>query len=814
MFHGDYSSYLIFLYTPLKKSLTFIVALFNMVNKMVNIRISVRALVEHLLRSGDLSMGFDVAARTSTFASNHAHLKIQKSRPQPYSAEVPVFYRVENERITLDIHGRIDGMYTLADSLVIEEIKTTHRNFDGFIRQNSNLHWAQVKLYAAIYAIENNLHKILTQLTYGHIETGEVRTYFQEFDTNELRMFFIQLCDQYFEWAEKIENWHQDRDRSIISSDFPHESYRDGQLQMIEDVAAIIEQEEQIIIQAPTGIGKTVAVLYPAINAIAKGCIQKIFYLTSRTTGRLIAEKTLKELKNSGLAIKFVTLTAKEKICFNPDKNCTPDECSFAKGYYDRVIDARNSLFYEDAFTADKITKIARLHQICPFEFSLDMALWVSCIICDLNYVFDPRVYLRRFFLENPIDCTILVDEAHNLVDRSREMFSAKIEKMDFLKIRRLLKNKKSELYRTAGDVNRKMLELKKMLGEEDSAWQEERPKELMPLLRQFSTSLERWLSSHPELPQTQEMLDYYFSASWFLKVSELYDKNYATCLEKTHQGFSIKLYCIDPSAQLREVFERVNSSVLFSATITPLSYFAQVLGLPESVEKRILPSPFPRENLCILVSDSVSTLYRHRSQTKEALAQTIGSMVDAKKGNYMVYFPSYEYMRMVHPIYDTAFPHHNILMQTHEMREKERVNFLKNFSTENDHTLVGFVVMGGIFGEGIDLVGDRLKGAVIVGIGLPGISLEREMIRHHFSENQMPGFDYAYRFPGLIRVFQAAGRVIRTENDRGTILLVDTRYSHPQYKGLFPQEWQVQETQNSEQIDQILGEFWAEPNR
>jgi len=786
---------------------------FNMVNKMVNMQISVRALVEHLLRRGDLSTNFDIASRSSFFAGNHAHQKIQKSRPQPYATEVPVFYHAANERFALNIQGRIDGLYKLADSVVIEEIKTTRKDFNDFIKQNNSLHWAQVKVYAAIYAIENNLERILTQLTYGHTETGEVRTYFQEYRADELKIFFIQLLEQYFEWAEKIEEWHEARDRSIITSDFPFESFRTGQRQMVADVAAIIEEEEQIIIQAPTGTGKTVAVLYPAIKALAKGHIQKIFYLTSRTTGRLIAEKTLGELKKSGQRIKFLTLTAKEKICFNPDKNCTPDECEFAKGYFDRIIDARKSLFSEDAFTADKITEIARAHRICPFEFSLEIALWVGCIICDLNYVFDPRVYLKRFFLENSIDCTFLVDEAHNLVERSREMYSSKIEKGDFLKLRRLIKNKKSDVYRVSGDINRKMSEMKKNLGEENRAGQEEHPEELPPLLRRLATSLERWISSHPGVPQTQELLDFYFAVTWFLKVSELYDKNYATCLEKTERNLSVKLYCIDPSAQLRETFKRANSSVLFSATITPMSYFAQLLGLQDTVEKRVLPSPFPRENLCIFVSDSVSTLYRNRPQTKEALVRTIGAMIKAKKGNYMVYFPSYEYLRMIHPLYEAAFPHHKILVQTHEMRERERLNFLKNFSEENDHTLIGFVVMGGIFGEGIDLVGDRLSGAAIVGVGLPGISLEREIIRHHFSENQMPGFDYAYRFPGLIRVFQAAGRVIRTERDRGTILLIDTRYSHPQYRGLFPQEWDVHQANNHRQIGQILDVFWAEPN-
>jgi DNA excision repair protein ERCC-2 len=755
-------------------------------------------------------MNIEISPRTSLFAANNAHQKIQKSRPQPYATEVPVYYHAANGRFGLDIQGRIDGLYELSGSVVIEEIKTTRKDLDGFIEQNNALHWAQVKAYAAIYAIENGLEWILTQLTYGHMESGEVRTYFQEYRAEELRTFLYNLLGRYFDWTEKIGDLQEERDRSIIAGGFPFPSFRPGQHQMIQDVSAIIEQGEQIIIQAPTGIGKTVAVLFPAIKAIADGRIQKIFYLTSRTTGRLIAEKTLEKMRKTGLCIRFLTLTAKDKICFNPDKNCTPEECEFAKGYYDRLIAARDSLFSEDSFTPDKVTAIARAHKICPFEFSLDMALWVDCIICDLNYVFDPRVYLKRFFLENPVDCTLLIDEAHNLVDRSREMYSAKIEKMDFIKIRRLIKDKKSDVYRAAGGVNEKMLEIKKMLEEEKCAWQEERPEELLPLLRRYLPSLERWISSHPKVPRSQELLDHYFKVNWFLKVSEMYEKNYATCLEQSRQDLSVKLYCIDPSGQLCETFARANSSVLFSATITPMDYFAQTLGLRDSVEKRVLPSPFPRENLCLLVSDTVSTLYRKRVQTKEALTQTIGAIA-AKKGNYMVYFPSYEYLRMIYPLYKEYFPGHQILVQTHEMREKERTDFLKNFSAENDRILVGFVVMGGIFGEGIDLAGDRLSGAVIVGVGLPGISLEREMIRHYFTENHLSGFDYAYRFPGLIRVFQAAGRVIRTENDRGTVLLIDTRYSHPQYQDLLPQEWQVRQVPNHRQITQILANFWAE---
>jgi DNA excision repair protein ERCC-2 len=405
-----------------------------------------------------------------------------------------------------------------------------------------------------------------------------------------------------------------------------------------------------------------------------------------------------------------------------------------------------------------------------------------------------------------------LIDEAHNLVDRSREIFSAQIKKSEFLEFRRLIKNKNSEVYKIAGEINSRLLEIKKALGDETCASEEELPKGLLSLLKRFTSSIERWISSHPGAPLVQQVLDFYFTVNWFLRTSESFDKNYTISIEKEKQNLSVRLFCIDPSDQLQEVFERANSVILFSATITPVSYFTQILGLSDKTEYRILPSPFPPKNLCVLVSDSISTLYRYRSQTKEALVRAIGNLIDMKKGNYLVYFPSYEYLRMVYAPYKHAFPHHRLLKQIPQMRDEEKKEFLQNFSTANSHTLVGFVVMGGVFGEGIDLVGDRLTGAVIVGVGLPGISLERESILRYFSDEHMPGFDYAYRYPGMIRVLQAAGRVIRTENDRGVILLIDSRYSQPHYNSLLPREWRVQRVKEINQMHQILDEFWSEP--
>ncbi len=783
-----------------------------MVNKMVNIYgISVHAIVEHLLRQGDLSMNFDLLPGIALKSRNCAHLGIQKSRPKPYETEVAVYYRVQNDGFDLDIHGRIDGLYELDGSMVIEEIKTTSKDLDDFIQENKPLHWAQVKVYAAIYAHENSMDKILTQLTYGHSETGEIRTFFHEYTSEELWFFFLGLIDKYIDWLEKLQARVENRNLSIAGSKFPFASYRPGQKEMIEVVSATIQRKGQVIIQAPTGIGKTVAVLFPAIKKLASGQIEKIFYLTSRTTGRLIAEKTLKRLHEAGMSAKFVTLTSKEKICFNPEKECTGKECSYAQGFYDRLIDARESFFAENFFTAEKISEISSEFRICPFEFSLDLALWADIVIGDVNYAIDPRVYLKRFFLENPPDCTFLIDEAHNLVDRSREMFSAQIEKKDFLKLRRLINNKKSEAFKIAGKINSKLLELKRDMGDVCSTWEKETPEGITALLRGLMKSIERWQYTSMDASSSRKILELYFAASWFLKVSDLYGENYITCLEQNENSLRVKLFCVDPSDHLGVAFRRCSSAVLFSATITPMSYFSRIFGLQETADKKSFPSPFPTENLCLMVASSISTLYKHRHYTKHDLVEFIGALVESKKGNYMVYFPSYEYLKMVHPLYEQAFPHHHILLQTQDMKEGERVEFLNQFSDENSQTTVGFVVMGGIFGEAIDLTGERLSGAVIVGVGLPGISLEREMIRFHFTENQASGFDFAYRYPGLIRVFQAAGRVIRTENDRGAVLLIDSRYCGPFYRSLFPQDWQVRWVKDAEEIGHILRPFWSE---
>jgi DNA excision repair protein ERCC-2 len=778
------------------------------VNK--NLRISVRSLVEHMLKTGDLSSPFDGLTRPNGLTGIRAHQKIQQSRPASYTPEVPVEYLVNSDPYNLQIQGRIDGVYRHLGVQVLEEIKTTQRDLDSFISGSQVLHWAQLRVYAACYAAVHESDELTLQLTYLQVNSGQVQTFFQNETAETLALFLEGLVDRYLDWVKQIDRRKARRDRSIHTVDFPYPVLRAGQSRMMDEVRAAFQSREQCLIQAPTGTGKTVAALCPALRALAEQDIERVFYLTARTTGRAIAEKTLDEMREKGLKVKSLTLTAKEKICAMPDGDCSAETCRYARGYYDRLPKARDELFMHEAFTRDLITELAEKHQLCPFELSLDLALWMDVIICDFNYAFDPRVYLKRFFLEHLADSGFLVDEAHNLVDRAREMFSAELRKSRFLEIRRLIKNTQPELHRLAGRINSRLLEKKRALAPELHSWESERPEKLLSLLRQYGSALERAYVSQNNPSVRRVLLEHYFETLWFQRVGEFFDDSYAQILESQERELRIRLFCTDPSTRLRAAFQRARASVLFSATLSPMSYFSEILGLEKDSRTCRLPSPFPAENLCVMTLGTVSTYFRHRRMTRSKLVNAIGVLTGSRAGNYLVFFPSYAYLDMVRPLYLRAFPEHEVLVQRQGMSEPEREVFLSRFSRESGGTLVGLAVLGGIFGEGIDLMGDRLAGAVIVGVGLPGISLERELIRHFFEEESQEGFNFGYVFPGMIRVLQAAGRVIRSEHDRGVILLVDPRYRRPQYQDLLPEEWDVRSFEDPIEIRRTLGLFWG----
>jgi DNA excision repair protein ERCC-2 len=774
------------------------------------LKIAVRDLVQYSLRSGDLL--FEFLGSTRPVDAIRAHQKVQKSRPQAYQAETPITYQFETDRFILTVGGRIDGVLPAADGPVIEEIKTTSRKLAYFDQKEDPLHWAQVKAYAFMYASRHNLDKIDAQLAYYQIDSGRIKEFKRTFSLKELEAFFTGLVHRYLDWATMISDWMRIRNDTIRKLEFPFEIYRPGQRQMAVEVYRSIKNERQLLVQASTGIGKTMAAVFPAIKAVGEELSTKIFYLTARTTGRTVAEKALYQLRANGLRIKALTITAKDKICFNPDSACHPDECEFAKGHYDRIDDALNHIFHQDSFTRDAIIQVARHHRVCPFEFSLELSLWADIIICDYNYAFDPRVYLRRFFQEEKGDYTFLIDEAHNLVDRSREMYSAEIFKQPVLDVRRALKKDLPQIFGSLGKVNAWLVKARKQCEESPPARAEKpAPEALFPLLRKLLHLTESWLTQNIKTAYREDLLGLFFSIHGFLRVAEQYDESYATCYEKLKTDLKVKLFCIDPSRHLNRALKRCRSAVFFSATMTPMTYFKTILGCNENAGHVILPSPFPKRNLGIFVTEQVSTLYRHRSHTKTDVLKSILALIRRRKGNYLLFFPSYVYLQMIYELFQNECSDTDTIVQAPAMTESERDMFLDRFSQENARTLVGFAVMGGIFGEGIDLVGKRLCGAAIVGVGLPGISLENDLIRDYFNQELSSGFEFAYLYPGINRVLQAAGRVIRTENDRGVVLLIDRRYGTFRYKSLLPANWQPIKVLDEHKFDSDLRRFWNE---
>jgi DNA excision repair protein ERCC-2 len=579
---------------------------------------------------------------------------------------------------------------------------------------------------------------------------------------------------------------------------------------MMEEVYQVIVDGDQLFVQAPTGIGKTMAVILPALKTLSQGKIDRIFDLTARSTGKQVAEEAFSILMDQKLRLKTVTLTAKEKICFDADAECNRDECEFAKGYHDRIDEAVTRAFETDCLSRDVIEKVARQYMVCPFELSLELSELADCIICDYNYVFDPQANLRRFFSRPREAYLFLVDEAHNLVDRSREMFSADIRKQLFLDVRRQVKKALPDVYHTLGKVNTCLLRFMKASPDKAQAFAEtELPEDLWLALSDFIKACEKWLARNRDASFRETLLELYFGVTRFLRVTELFDASYAVCCERFAKDFRVRLFCIDPSGPLNRVLEKGRATIFFSATLTPTEYFQKTFGCGEASSGLVLASPFPRENLCVMVSN-VSTLFRNRRNTKEMVAGLIQSLVSQKTGNYLIFFPSYSYMTMVVRSFEALFPEFETLVQTPRLTEIEREGFLQKFSRHNSSTLVGFAVMGGVFGEGIDLVGDRLTGAAVVGVGMPPPNLERELINAYFTEQYNAGYEFAYIFPGFNKVLQASGRVIRSETDRGVVLLIDRRFASRNYQSMFPDDWNPNDVRDIGDISQVLEEFWG----
>ncbi|MBB6481641.1 ATP-dependent DNA helicase [Spirochaeta isovalerica] len=770
--------------------------------------ISVRELIAAVHLSGDLVT--ESWSNRRAVEGTKGHKIVQESRGDDYQKEVKVSGEFKSEELVLIVDGRMDGLLPASDLRerpLIEEIKTVTESFPPSWEETPEEHRLQLLSYAWLYCREEDLDKTDIQLTYYHMTTGEEKSFSRTVTPDDAAPFIMELTSSYlFLWSRSVER-NRDRNESIRGADFPYGDFRGPQREMSVAVYRTLREKGKLMVEAPTGTGKTMGALFPAFKALGENLGDRIFYATARTPGRLAAEEAFSDLLGTGMKCRAVSLTAKQKICFNPGRKCAPDECSWAENYYGKLSEVLESLEESTLFNREKVEELAVEHHMCPFELSLDISLVSDLLICDYNYIFDPLVKLKRYFqFGRGEDYFLLTDEAHNLPDRSRDMFSASINKKAILEVKREVKESHPVLARRLEKINKILLEEMKNLKEENRKWDE---RDKIPEALRKAVGL--FLEEADSTDAGQTVLDLTFEMRRFYRISELAGEQHTVLIRRKGQScLTLSLLNMDPAPLLEKAFKQFRSSVLFSATLIPSQYFCRTLFGEQEIAFLSLPSPFPEENCSICIRTDIETRYNKREESLPALCSAIERAFSVREGNYIVFFPSYSYMEQAVEFFRNHYPERDIHLQESGMTEEDRSSYLDRFSRDGADSLLAFAVMGGIFGEGIDLKGEKLIGVMIVGPGLPGISVERDLYKKYYEANGERGFDYAYRLPGFNKVLQAAGRVIRSEKDRGLILLIDSRYGWNETRKLYPPYWsRIQYCRNEEQMNNTIVNFW-----
>ena len=750
-----------------------------------DVHISVRTLVEYVYQSGSIDSRF--RSQSSLLDGTRIHQKVQKTYQDTDQKEVYLSTKMSYHDLHFVIDGRCDGLLFHDGEVIVDEIKSISQPLEGINGEGYPVHWAQAKMYAFMYCKDRELSEITVQLTYVHVELGDKKYYKKSITFLELESFAYKMVEGYAPYAGFKQKHHSIRNESIKALNFPFEKYRTGQRKMAGAVYKTILDEKSLFTNAPTGIGKTISTLFPTVKAIGEGLLNRVFYLTAKTITRTTAEEAFAMMRSGGLCLNTLTITAKDKVCFKDETICQKDYCEYANGYYDRINEAiLDILKSENEITREVLEAYAHKHTICPFEFSIDLAYEMDAVICDYNYIFDPRVSLKRLIEDQKKSTALLIDEAHNLVDRGREMFSATLKKATFLQLKKDYKGTGKSIYELSNKVNAWFIELKKLKAEKNEFILEELDSELKLLLLQFMEVAEQELKTET----SQNLLEAYFEVKNFLKIIELLDDSYVIYGETVKNDLQVKLFCINPSKPLQKIGKGYRAKVFFSATLSPLSYYQDILGGKEDDFLLSIPSPFSNEQVEVYINP-LSTRYRDREHTKDSLVSLIQSLLHNRPGHYLIFFPSYQYLLTVFDLFKQEDHVTKTLIQTTRMTESEREAFLGEFNRNQDEALLGFAVLGGIFSEGIDLIGDQLNGVIVVGVGLPQLCFERNLIKDYFYKQGKNGYNYAYVYPGMNKVLQAGGRLIRSEKDRGTIVLVDDRFLQKQYQLLLPPQWQ-----------------------
>ncbi len=755
------------------------------------IRKGIKEVVSYVYQQGDLNLEYFQANRAQY--GTKAHQIIQEHYLEE-ECEVYLEHVLNVDEHEIHLSGRMDLLLERDGRWIVGEIKSTTRRLEMIEENDRPAHYAQAKLYAYLLLCQHlDWEDITVRLIYCDLDGINQRSFDQVYTKEMLEPFVNETMKIYLEWYFILLRSMELKLKTAKTLQFPFGDFRAYQRELAGAVYQCVKQKKRLLLRAPTGIGKTMGTIFPSIKALNEH-EQKIFYLTAKTIGRRVAEKAFEKCLANGWHAKVTTITAKEKICLMDEVKCDPSYCPYAKGYFDRINAATKDLFESEMlYTKEQIVNYAKKHCVCPFEYSLAMASISDAVIGDYNYMFDPRAYLRRFF-DEPSPHIALIDEAHNLYDRACEMYSASLNKSVIEEMHRLFKKRNQTLGKALGALKLKFIEYGHELEESNSydLFKKDIDQLLLNKSKRLLEVLEKYLYNYPETEYKPQLTALYFDLNQFLRIADFYNDSFRFRYERDGANVKVSIVCLNPSLYLSERMERVRSSILFSATLHPLSYYHTVLLHDESCEQIFLPSPFEREHLSLYVHHGISTKFKFRHQSVGALISVIYHVTQRQKGNYLVFFPSYHYLEMVYEAYEQLVGDQQVtLKQEREMNEAERDLFLSSFEEDPQQTLVAFAVLGGVFSEGIDLVGHRLIGSIIVGVGLPQINPLTEQRRLYFEQTFNKGYLFAYVYPGFNKVMQAVGRVIRTETDKGIVVMIDDRYIEPTYLSLFPYEWQ-----------------------
>lgn len=778
------------------------------------LHLSVHQLVDPILRSGDID---DRVYNAETMKQGTIiHSAYQKGKSSSYLSEYPLSGTYETEKGVIFLQGRADGIDCSNNAYVIEEIKSTVEDLDEFFSIQEKWHLGQLLCYARMFMEEKKLDKICIKLVYiSQKETGKQMTKLYSFSYGEVKEKVDAIINQYFSFFEPYFLHVKSRDETSSKVNFPYKSFRPGQRDMAKYSYSVAKNGGLFFAEAPTGIGKTMSSIFPFVKNFKEGKRERIFYLTAKNSGFNSVYQAIGQLRENSLDIKDIYLYSKEKICAFPGRACNPIDCHFAKNYYGKIKEALLEAYESNcSFDQPYLLKFARKYEVCPFEFQLDLSLWCDLIAMDYNYFFDPYVYLQRYFDEG-IDQTkymVLVDEGHNLVDRSRSMYSANISLSELRMAKASLTSKVfASSKRALGKVEKA---LKPLLASKNSKEYIDYDSIDDDLLNSID-SLKRARKKETKvnnISYPDRYKDFYQQANRISSLNEEYLSKCKKAFRIYSNSTTLSLFCIDPSSFINERISKVSSSVIFSATLSPINYFMEA-SIGTRKPYLLLPSPFPKENFKLLIAPKISLRYQDRGKTKGDVIDYLKSFVASKKGNYFIYFPSYSYLEEI--ALDLRFDNANVFIQSKTMTYEEKITFLDNFPSNPKETNVGLLVLGGAFSEGIDLPDDRLIGVAVVGIGLSSVCQENEMIRDYYENKEKgTGFDYAYKNPGINKVMQAVGRLIRSETDVGAALLIDDRYLYEDYRKIFSRLWQDYEVVTSpSEIKDALSSFYRKRN-